>query len=76
MCDDGCCSRRSGRFHRGIPDLTGLSEVLLFRFEAAPGVVFSLHLFLPVSRWFRVRWLDRLDAAQAGFWKTRQEIFC
>lgn len=24
-----------GRFHRGIPDLTGLSEVLHFRFETA-----------------------------------------
>ena len=36
----------------------------------------SPHLFLPVSRWFRVRWLDRLNAAQAGFMKTRPERFC
>ena len=25
----------------------------------------SPHLVLPVGRWFRVRWLDRLNAAQA-----------
>ena len=42
MCDDGRCSRRSGRFHRGIPDLTGLSEVLLFRFEVAVLTLFPL----------------------------------
>ena len=34
------------------------------------------HLVLPVSRWFRVRWLDRLNAAQAGFRKTCPERFC
>ena len=28
-----------GRFHRGIPDLTGLSAVLHFRFETAPVAV-------------------------------------
>ena len=31
-----------GRFHRGIPDLTGLSEVLHFRFEAVVRTLFSL----------------------------------
>jgi hypothetical protein len=36
----------------------------------------SPHLVLPVSRWFRVRWLDRLNAAQAGFRKTCPEMFC
>jgi hypothetical protein len=36
----------------------------------------SPHLVLPVSRWFRVRWLDRLNAAQAGFIKTCPERFC
>ena len=36
----------------------------------------SPHLVLPVSRWFRVRWLDRLNAAQAGLIKTRPGKFC
>ena len=35
----------------------------------------GLHLVIPVIRWFCVRWFDRLDAAQAGFMKTRQERF-
>jgi len=35
----------------------------------------SPHLIPPVSRWFRVRWLDRLNAAQAGFRKPVRRGF-
>ena len=35
----------------------------------------SSHLVLPVSRWVRVRWRNRLNADQAGFKKPARIVF-